>query len=113
MFAPATKNERVSRALALGKMCFLSQELVRAAELHEGSAICRVHWDEIRRSNNRCSVRRENHSRGLWKQRIPASVFAVLVTIGATCHVMSKWPLELLLSGSFYLNFHSLPKKWF
>ena len=77
-----------------GKMYFLSQELVRAAELHEGSAICRAHWDEIPRSNNRCSVRRENHSRGLWKQRIPASVFAVLVAIGATCHVMSKWPLE-------------------
>ena len=90
------------------KIYFLSKELARAAELQEGSAICRVHWDEIRRSNNRCSVPRENHSRGLRKQRIPARLFAVLDATGATCHVMSKWPLELLLSGSFYLNFHCL-----
>ena len=145
MFAPATKNEIVSGALALGKsnfffhavllvalvwLCdsvgvkggkankssrkcagkiyFLSKELARAAELQEGSTICRVHWDEIRRSNNRYSVPRENHSRGLRKQQIPATLFAVLDAIGATSHVMSKWPLELLLSGSFYLNFHSL-----
>ena len=70
-------------------------------------SICSVHWDEIRRSNNRCVVPRENHSRGVRKQRIPPRLFAVLDAIGATCHVMSKWPLELLLSGSFYLNFHS------
>ena len=42
------------------------------------------------------------------KQRIPARLFPVLDAIGATCHVMSKWPLELLLSGSFHLNFQSL-----
>ena len=91
------------------KIYFLSKELARADELQESSAICRVHWDEIRRSNNRCSVPRENHSRGLRKQRIPARLFAVLDAIGATSHVMSKWPLELLLSGYFYLNFHFLP----
>ena len=82
--------------------------LARAAELQEGSTICRVHWDEIRRSNNRCSVPTENHSRGLRKQRILARLFAVLDAIGTTCHATSKWPLELLLSGSLYLNFHSL-----
>lgn len=99
------KPNKTTRKCA-GKIYFLSKELARAAELQEGSAICRVHWDEIRRSNNRCSVPRENHSRGLRKQRIPGRLFAVLDAIGATCHVMSKWPLELLLSGSFYLNFH-------
>ena len=99
------KPNKTTRKCA-GKIYFLSKELARAAELQEGSAICRVHWDEIRRSNNRSSVPRENHSRGLREQRIPAKLFAVLDAIGATCHVMSKWPLELLLSGSFYLNFH-------
>ena len=101
------KPNQTTRKCA-GKIYFLSKELARAAELQEGSAICRVHWDEIRRSNNRCSVPRENHSRSLRKQRIPAKLFAVLDAIGATCHVMSKWPLELLLSGSFYLNFHCI-----
>ena len=101
------KANKTSRKCA-GKIYFLSKELTRAAELQEDSAICRVHWDEIRRSNNRCSVPRENHSRGLRKQRIPARLFAVLDAIGAISHVMSKWPLKLLLSGSFCLNFHSL-----
>ena len=49
------KANQTSRKCA-GKIYFLSKELARAAELQEGSAICRVHWDEIRRSNNRCSV---------------------------------------------------------
>ena len=50
------------------------------------STACRVHWDKIRRSNNRCYVPRENHTRGLRKQRIPTRLFAVLDAIGATCH---------------------------
>ena len=86
---------------------FLSKELARAAKLQEGSTIWCVHWDEKQRSNNRCSVPRESHSQGLRKQRIPARLFPLLDAIGATCHLMSKWPLELLLSGSFYLNCHS------
>ena len=49
------KANQTSRKCA-GKIYFLSKELGRAAELQEGFAICRVHWDEIRRSNNRCSV---------------------------------------------------------
>ena len=91
-----------------GKKYFLSEDLARAAELQVGLTVCRVHWDEILRSKNRCSIRRENHSRGLMKQRILARLSPVLDAIGATCHAMSKWPFELLLSGSFYLNFHSL-----
>ena len=105
--AKCGKANKSSRKCA-GKKYFLSKELARAAELQEGSSICRVHWDEIRRSNNRYSVPGENHSPGLRNQRIPARLFAVLDPMGATCHVMSKWPLELLLSGSFYLNFLSL-----
>ena len=101
------KANKTSHKCAV-KIYFLSKELARAAELQEGSAICRVHWDEIRRSNNGCLVPRENHSLGVRKQRIPARLFAVLDAIGASCHVMSKWPLELLLSGSFYLTFQSL-----
>ena len=106
--AKCGKTDKSSRKCA-GKIYFLSKELARAAELQEDSAVCRVHWDEIRTSNNcnRCSVPRENHSRGVRKQRLPPKRFAVLDAIGATCHVMSKWPLELLLSASFYLNFHS------
>ena len=69
------------------KKYFLSEDFSRAAELQVGSTICRVYWDEIRRGSNRCSVPRENHSRGLRKQRIPARFFAVLDAIGATCHV--------------------------
>ena len=87
-----------------GKMYFLSKELARAAELQEASTICRVHWDEIRRSNNRCSVHRENHCRCL-------SEFLwdfFLSWMPWEQHFMSKLPMELLLSGSFYLSFHSL-----
>ena len=57
--------------------------VARAAELQVGSTVCR---DNIRRSNNRCSVPEENHSRGLGKQPNPARPFAVLDAIGATCH---------------------------
>ena len=95
MFAPTTKNERISGAFALDKSNFLScsspccvrwfghavlsqknvgkqtkaavnvlpkeyclaKDVARAAELQVGSAVCRIHWDEIRRSNNRCLVR--------------------------------------------------------
>ena len=97
------------------KMCrqkyFLCKDLARAAELQVGSTVCRVHWDEIRRSNNRCSIPRENHSRGLRKQRIPATLFAVLVAIGATCHVMSKCPLELVLSISIFTIYSLRPEE--
>ena len=108
MFAPTTRNERISGAFVLDKssffpvvllvasvwLCgsyaakcgkvnkssrkcaskkiFLSEDLARAAELQVGSTVCRVHWDKIRRGSNTCSVPRENHSRGLRKQRIPA-----------------------------------------
>ena len=82
------KANKTSRKCS-GKIYFLSKELARAAKLQESSAICRVHWGEIRRINNRCSVPRENHSRGLRKQRIPARLFAVLDAIGAICHGMS------------------------
>ena len=123
MFAPTTKNERISGAFALDKstffplvllvasvwLCgsyaakcgkankssrkcaakkyFLSEDLAKAAELEVGSTVCRIHWDEMKRGSNRCSVPRENHLRGLRKQRIPARLFAVLDAIGATCHV--------------------------
>ena len=110
------KANQTSRKCA-GKIYFLSKELARAAELQEGSAICRVHWDEIRRSNNRCSVPRENHSRGLRKQRIPARLFAVLDAIGATCHVMScqngLWNFYYLVPSISIFTVYSLPKKWF
>jgi len=79
------KADKSSRKCA-GKKYFLSEDLARAAQLQVGSTVCRVHWDEIRRSNDRCSVPREDHSRGLRKQRIPARLFAVLDAIGATCH---------------------------
>ena len=42
------KPNKTTRKCA-GKIYFLSKELARAAELQDGSAICRVHWDEIRR----------------------------------------------------------------
>ena len=99
-----------------GKIYFLSKELARAAELQEGSTICRVHWDEIRRSNNRCSVPRENHSRGLRKQRIPARLFPVLDATGATCHVMSKnglWNFYYLVLSISIFTVYYLRKKCF
>ena len=147
VFAPATKNERVSGMLAFGKgnffslvllvalvwLCdsvgvkggkanksscksggkiyFLSKELARAAELREGSTICRVHWDEIRRSNNRCSVPRENQSRGLRKQRIPATLFAVLQHL-MSCQ-NSLWNFYYLVPSTSIFKVYSLPKKWF
>ena len=52
-----------------------------------GSTVCRVHWDRIWRGSNRCSVPKENHSRSVGKQGIPARLFAVLAAIEATCHV--------------------------
>ena len=69
------------------KKYFLSEDLARAAELQVGSTVCYVHWNEIQRESNECSVSRENHLRGLRKQRIPAKRFAVLDAIEATCHV--------------------------
>ena len=60
----------------------VSEDLARAAELQVGSTVCR---DEIWRSNNRCSVPGEYHSRGLRKQPNPARLFAVLDAIKATC----------------------------
>ena len=70
-----------------GKKYYLSEDIARAAELQVGSTVCRVSWDEIRKSNNRCSVRfLESQERGLRRQRIPARLFAVLDAIGATCH---------------------------
>ena len=63
------------------KYC-MSEDLARAAELQVGSTVCR---DEIRRSNNRCSVPGEYHSQGLRKQPNPARLFAVLDAIKATC----------------------------
>ena len=115
MFAPTTKYERISGAFALDKAQFsfmwfsllrwfgravLSPKNVgkptkaavnvsakyivaRAAALQVGSTVCQ---NEIRRSNNGCSVRGENYSRGLRKQPNPARLFAVLDTMGATCH---------------------------
>ena len=64
------------------KYC-MSEDLARAPELQVRSTVCR---NDIRRSNNRCSVPGENHPRGLRKQPNPARLFAVLDAIGATCH---------------------------
>ena len=115
MFALTTKYERISGAFALDKSNFFScgspclhwfgravpskknvgkptkaavnvsakNIVARAAELQVGSTVCQ---DDIRRSNNRCLVPEENHSRGLGKQPNPARLFAVLDAIGATCH---------------------------
>jgi len=55
------KADKSSRKCA-GKKYFLSQDLARAAQLQVRSTVCRVHWDEIRSSNDRCSVPREDHS---------------------------------------------------
>lgn len=60
----------------------LPKHLARAAELQVGSKVCRVHWDEIRRKDNRCSVPRLNHSRSLKTQGIPARLYAVLDAVG-------------------------------
>ena len=85
-FAEKSGKANKSNRKCAGKMYFLSEDLARAAELQVGSTVCRVHWDEIRRSNNRCSVPGQNHSRGLRKQRIPARLFAVLDAIGGAYH---------------------------
>ena len=79
------KANKTSRKCA-GKKYRLSEDLARAAELQVGSTVCRVHWDEIRRRNNRCSVPRDEHSQGLRKQPIPARLFPVLDAIGASRH---------------------------
>ena len=81
--AKCGKANKSSRR-CVGKRYFLPEDLARTTKLQVGSTVCRVHWDEIRRGNNRCLVPSENHSRGLRKQRIPARLFAVLDAIGAT-----------------------------
>lgn len=73
-------------AVNAGKMNSLSEDLARAAELQVGLTVCRVHWDKVRRGDNRCSVPREYHLRGLRNQRIPARLYAVVDAIGVTCH---------------------------
>ena len=72
-----------SSSKCVGQKYCMSEDLARAAELQVGSTVCR---DEIRRSNNRCSVPGEYHSPGLRKQPNPARLFAVLDTIEATCY---------------------------
>ena len=62
-------------------------QLPRAAELPVGSIVCRVHWDKIRRENNRCSVPCENHSRALHKNGIPSRLYAVLDAVGKAGNV--------------------------
>ena len=100
------KPNKTTRKCA-GKLYFLSKELARAAELQEGSAICRVQWDEIRRSNNRCSVPRENHSRGLRKQRIPAKLFSCpgCHRGNMSCHVKMAFGTSIIW---FFLSQFSL-----
>ena len=39
----------------VGKLYSLTEALGRSAELPVNSQVCRLHWDEIRRQNNRCS----------------------------------------------------------
>ena len=73
----------------LAKKYCLAKDIARAVELLVGSTVCRVHWDEIYTEEQQQvlgSIPRENHSRGLRKQRIPTRLFAVLDVIGATCH---------------------------
>ena len=60
----------------------LGPELARAAKLPVGSTVCRVHWGEIRRNNNKCSVPRKTHSKKLRKQPIPTRLHSVLDAIG-------------------------------
>jgi len=60
-YSACEKADKSSRKCA-GKKYFLSEDLARAAQLQVGSTVCLVHWDEIRRSNDRCSVPREDHS---------------------------------------------------
>ena len=55
-----------------------------------GSIVCRVHWDQIRRENNRYSVQRENHSRALHKNGIPSRLYAVLDAVGKASHVLYR-----------------------
>ena len=71
-----------SSSKCVGQKYCMSEDLVRAAELQVGSTVCR---DEIRRSNNRCSVPGEYHSQELRKQPNPARLFALLDAIKATC----------------------------
>ena len=76
----AKKNENSRKC---GGRCYiLSKELARVAKLPMGSTVCRVHWDELRRSNIRCSVPRSTHSRNLRRQSIPARLFPVLDAFG-------------------------------
>ena len=53
------KGDKSSRKCA-GKKYFLSEDLARAAQLQVGSTVCPVHWDEIRRSNDRCRFQTNN-----------------------------------------------------
>ena len=79
-------NTAVKRTAHECKKIFSVWRVNQSCWTQVGSTVCDLHWDEIRTSNNRCSVPRENHLRGIRKQRIPARLFAVLDAIGATCH---------------------------
>ena len=80
-------GKRAGKRKCGGRHYFLTPQLARAAELPVGSIVCRVHWDEIRRENNRCSVPRENHSRTLHQNGIPSRLYAVLDAVGKTGNV--------------------------
>ena len=71
--------------------------MARAAELPVGTLVCRVHWDEIRRQNERCSAPRASHSQCIKKRLIPSRLFPVLDPVGKDTEGYSpgtKWCTE-------------------
>ena len=77
-----TKESDSGKRKCGGRYYKLNSELARVAELPVGSTVCRVHWDEIRRLNDRCSAPRASHSRALKKAPIPRRLFSVLDAVG-------------------------------
>ena len=81
VFAKCSRRWKSGRKCG-GRSYPLGPELARAAELPVGLTVCRVHWDKIRRNNNKCSVPGKTHSKNLHEQPIPIRHHSVLDAIG-------------------------------
>ena len=96
-----------------GRHYKLTSLMARAAELPVGTLVCRVHWDEIRRQNERCSAPRASHSRCIRKRLIPSRLFPVLDAVGKDTEGYSpgtKWCTECSAKIDNEATFTSRPE---
>ena len=80
----SAKSDKTQPNDCKGRLYSMSEELSRSAQLPVKSLVCRHHWDQIRRENARYSCPREEHSERLHQHLIPARLYGVFDSVGAS-----------------------------